>query len=359
MKWLQFFRGLNALLVFVPISAVLHFVHAPDLWIFLSCCLAIVPLAGLMGTATEELSKCIGAQWGGLLNATFGNATELIIGFFALNAGLIELVRASIIGSIIGNILLVLGISILAGGLKYKIQYFTQDVAQTHSINLILATISLAIPAAFATAYHHPQTSISDPVEHLSIGVALLMLTLYIASLIFSLKTHENLFRNGEEEECEPAIWSRPQALSVLAGTTVFIALLSEWLVHSVDVAAHNLHVNSVFIGIIIIPIIGNAAEHSTAVMMAMKNKMDITMNIAIGSSTQVAMFIAPVLVLAGFATHHELTYLFGAPELTAVAVSVLIAAFIAGDGKTHWLEGAQLIAAYTIIGLAYYYLPK
>ncbi|HEY3329953.1 MAG TPA: calcium/proton exchanger [Capsulimonadaceae bacterium] len=359
MRFLKFFKGLNALLVFFPISALLEFKHAPDLWIFLSCCVAIVPLAGLMGTATEELAKRVGPQWGGLLNATFGNATELIIGLFALNAGLIDLVRASIIGSILGNILLVLGLSILAGGIKYKMQYFTQEIAETHSINLILATISLVIPAIFATAFHHSQFSISDSVENLSIGVAILMLALYIASLVFSLKTHEKLFREGEEDEDEPPVWSKGLAIGVLALTAVIISFLSEWLVGSVTVAAKDMHVNPTFVGIIIVPIVGNAAEHSTAVLMAMKNKMDITMNIAIGSSTQVAMFIAPVLVIAGYFTHHELTYLFAAPEIAAVAVSVLIAAFIAGDGKTHWLEGAQLLAAYAIIGLAYYYLPK
>jgi len=353
-------RTIIAMLVFVPLSALLRLLHAPELWVFLSCCAGIVPLAGLMGSATETLAKRLGAQLGGLLNATFGNATELIIGLFALHAGLIDLVRASIIGSIIGNILLVMGLSIFAGGMRYKMQYFTQDAAETHSINLILASISLAIPAVFASAYHHPLTSTSDPIEHLSIGVALLVLVLYIASLVFSLKTHENLFRaNDDDEDVNPPVMSKAQATCLLAVSALLIAILSQWLVNSVGVAAVKLHVNSVFIGIIIVPIVGNASEHWTAIVMAMKNKLDVTMSIAIGSSTQVAMFIAPVLVLAGAVSHHALTYLFGAPELTAVAAAVLIAGFIAGDGKTHWLEGAQLIAAYAIIGMAYYFLPK
>ncbi|MDR3709370.1 MAG: calcium/proton exchanger [Capsulimonadaceae bacterium] len=359
MKQLASYSRLSYLLIFLPVSVVLRLTHASELWLFLSCCAAIIPLAELMGIATEDLAKRLGSQLGGLLNATFGNATELIIGFFALSAGQIDLVRASIIGSIIGNILLVLGVSILAGGMKHKMQYFTQDVAETHSINLILASISLAIPAVFATAFHHPLSSTSDAVEHLSIGVAILVLILYIASLIFSLKTHENLFRSGEEEEYEPPAMSKPAAICMLAAAALLISILSEWLVGSVDIAAHGMHVNPTFIGIIIVPIVGNAAEHSTAVMMAIKNKLDITLNIAIGSSTQVALFIAPVLVLAGAISHHQLTYLFGAPELTAVAAAVLIAGFIAGDGKTHWLEGAQLIAVYFIIGMAYYFLPK
>jgi len=215
------------------------------------------------------------------------------------------------------------------------------------------------IPAVFAAAYHYPQHSISAPVERLSLGVAVIIFVLYIASLVFSLKTHENLFRGGEEEEYEPPIWSTAQSIAVLAVSTVLIAFLSEWLVHTVESAAHSLHVNPVFIGIIVIPIIGNAAEHATAVLMALKNKMDVTMNIAIGSSTQVAMFIAPVLVIAGVFCHQHLTYLFGAPEITAVSVSVIIAALIARDGKSYWLEGAQLLAAYIIIGLAYFCLPQ
>lgn len=360
MKFPKSLRGIDALLVFVPISAILRLLHASDLWLFVSCCIAIVPLAGQMGLATETLARRLGSHWGGLLNATFGNATELIIGFFALHAGLIELVRASIIGSIIGNILLVMGLSIFIGGMRYKMQYFTQDLAETHSINLTLASISLTIPAVFATAFHRPLLSTADPIEHLSIGVACLILLLYIASLVFSLKTHESLFQgDGDEADEEPPTMSRNAALGIMAVATLFVAVLSEWLVGSVNNAALRLHVNNTFIGIIIVPIVGNAAEHCTAVIMAMKNKLDITMNIAIGSSTQVAMFIAPILVLAGAALHRPLTYLFGAPELTAVATAVIIAAFIAGDGKTHWLEGAQLIAAYAIIGMSYYFLPK
>ncbi len=357
---LRFFRGLNSLLIFIPISIALHYTpHMNALWVFAAAALAIVPLAGLMGRATEELAKHLGASWGGLLNATFGNATELIIGIFALREGLIPLVRASIVGSIIGNLLLVLGASILAGGIKHKIQTFNQDQAQSLSINLLVATLSLSVPALFASHYGQPNSPNNPSVENLSLWVSSILLATYIASLFFSLRTHEALFRNSEEEaESDPPAWNKRTAFLVLGAATVLVAIESEFLVESVNGAALRLGWNPIFIGIIIVAIIGNAAEHSTAVWMALKNKMDITMNIAIGSSTQIAMFVAPVLVFASLLTGHPLTYIFSVPEMTAIAFSVVISAFIAGDGKSHWLEGAQLLAAYAIIALAFFFLP-
>ena len=360
MTLLRWFRGLNALLIFLPISVVLHYQHGSNpLWVFGAAALAIVPLAGLMGQATEELAKHLGAAWGGLLNATFGNATELIIGLFALHEGQIELLRASIVGSIIGNLMLVLGASILAGGLKHKIQTFNQDQAQSHSINLLVAVVSLTLPAIFAYHYNQPNIPANLDVEHLSLWVSGILLVVYVASLFFSLKTHEALFRDCEAEaEEEPPHWKKRTAFAVLAAATVLIAVESEYLVSSVQGAADKLNINEAFIGVVIVAIIGNAAEHSTAVWMAMKNKMDITMNIAIGSSTQIAMFVAPVLVFASLLLGHPMTYIFTTPELMAITVSVLITAFIAGDGKCHWLEGAQLLAVYAIIALAFFYLP-
>ncbi len=359
---LRFFRGLNLLLLFFPISLALQFSHGVNpLWVFLAAALAIVPLAGLMGNATEELAKHLGASWGGLLNATFGNATELIIGLFALRQGseLIPLVRASIVGSIVGNLLLVLGASILAGGLKHKIQTFNQDQAESHAINLLLATLSLAVPAIFVEAFHRSKSPANPDVEALSLWVSGILLVVYLASLWFSLRTHESLFRDCEEEaEEDPPRWNKRTAMGVLGTATALIAIESELLVGSVQGAAHALGWNQFFIGIIVVAIIGNAAEHSTAVWMAMKNKMDVTMNIAIGSSTQIAMFVAPVLVFVSLLFHHPMTYIFSVPEMTAIGFSVIITAFIAGDGKCHWLEGAQLLAAYAIIALAFYFLP-
>lgn len=351
---------LNYLLLFLPVSLGLHFLHGINpLWTFTCAALAIVPLAGLMGTATEELAKHLGATWGGLLNATFGNATELIIGLFALAAGEVGLVQASIVGSIIGNILLVLGAAILAGGLKYKTQSFNKELAESQAINLLLGALSLSLPAIFAGSYHRVKSASNPDVENLSLWVAGILLVVYVASLWFSLHTHQNIFRGSEEEtDNDPPQWKKRQAFLVLGVCTALVALESEFLVASVEGAARSMGVNSVFIGIVVVAIVGNAAEHSTAVWMAMKNKLDISMSIAIGSSTQIAMFVAPVLVFASLLLHHPMTFIFSVPELTAIGFSVVIAAFIAGGGKSHWLEGAQLLAAYAIIALAFYFLP-
>jgi len=356
-QFLRFFKGLNSLLIFIPISFILEaFFHYP-LWVFVCAAIAIVPLAGLMGEATEEIAKHLGPQWGGLVNATFGNATELIIGLFALHQGLLQLVRASIIGSVIGNILLVMGAAVLAGGLKNGVQTFNRDHARSQGLNLLLAVVSLAVPAIFAENLGTGVRLQAVPLRDLSVGVSLLLLLTYILSLAFSWSRREDHFRSGDIIKEIPN-W--PQALSytVLALSTLAISLESELLVRSVEGATRSLGVNQIFVGIIIVPIIGNAAEHSTAVTMAIKNKMDIAMSIAVGSSTQVALFVGPVLVLSSVWLGHSLSYIFSVPELTAVGFAVLIAAFLANDGKSHWLYGAQLLAAYAIIALGFYFLP-
>ena len=360
---LRFFRGINVLLLFVPLSMLLRAEPSvAPVWVFLCAALAIVPLAGLMGKATEQLAGHLGSIWGGLLNATFGNAPELIIGLFALGAGQTDLVRASIVGSILGNILLVLGASILAGGIKHRIQFFNQDHAESLSINLLLASLSLSVPAIFTAAYHHTHNARDPDNVRLSVCVALVLLLLYLASLLFALRTHQDLFKgcdaDEEAEAAEPPTWGLRASLATLAVVTIFVGWESDILVRSVEGAARALGVNQVFIGVIVVAIIGNAAEHATAVRMALTNKMDVTLSIALGSSIQIAMFVAPVLVLGGLLMRHPLTYLFSIPELTAIAFSVLIAAFIAGDGKSHWLEGAQLLAAYLLIALAFFFLP-
>lgn len=350
------------LLVFLPISVLLSRMHGVNsLWVFVAAALAIIPLAGLMGQATEELALHLGSTWGGLLNATFGNATELIIGLIALHSGYIQLVQASIIGSIIGNLLLVLGASILAGGLRHKIQTFNRDQAEMHAINLILASLSLALPAIFAISFHRASTpDHPDPnVMTLSVCVSAILLIIYIASLFFSLRTHESLFQF--DNNCDPSekpSWSKLSGFVVLAAATILVAGESDILVASVKGTVAALNINQAFIGIIIVAVIGNAAEHSTSIALALKNKMDVTMNIAIGSSTQVAMFVAPLLVFGSLLLHHPMTFIFSVPELTAITFSVVITAFIAGDGRCHWLEGAQLLAAYAIIALCFYFLP-
>jgi Ca2+:H+ antiporter len=313
-----------------------------------------------MGLATEGLTAHLGSLWGSLLNATFGNATELIIGLFGLHAGLVALVRASIVGSIIGNILLVLGGSILVGGLKYRTQTFNQELAQARTINLLLAALSLAIPAIFWSSFHHTN-GLEDPaVKHLSVWMAAILLLLYAASLTFALRNREDFPMDCEDvtAPAETPAWPKRMSLIVLASATAVLAVESEMLVGSVTGAARSLGVNQVFIGIVIVAIIGNAAEHSTAIWMSLKNKMDVTVGITIGSSIQIAMFVAPVLIFASIWMRHQLTFIFSVPEISAIGFSVIIATFIAGDGKSNWLEGAQLLAAYAIIALAFYFLP-
>jgi Ca2+:H+ antiporter len=354
MKWLL------AMLVFIPISVFVHVTHQNPVVVFVIAALAIVPLAGFMGTATEELAKYLGPAIGGLLNATFGNATELIITLSAIRAGELGLVRASIAGSIIGNVLLVLGLSIFLGGLKYKRQKFSKDVAGTHTVMLILAVIAILTPSLFAHAVPGMQANANNPrIESLSLWVSGVLIVVYLGGLLYSLKTHEQIFRGGEDEEREPPSWTKGTAYSVLAATTAFIAYESELLVHAVTPTVEALHINTLFVGVILIPIIGNAAEHATAVTMALKDKMDVTLNICISSSTQIALFVAPLIVFLSIPLGHPMAFIFNDFELIAVGFSAVIAAFIARDGQSDWLEGAQLLAVYAILALAFFFIPR
>ncbi len=350
-------RWMLAMLIFVPISIALHFMHVSEGWVFAIAALAIVPLAGFMGTATEELAKCLGPGVGGLLNATFGNATELIICIVAVRSGQIAVVKASLIGSIIGNVLLVLGASVLVGGLKHKMQLFNKDVAQSHATLLALAVVALLVPALFVRERGLAETAADPRISSLSMGVAGVLMVVYVGSLIFSLWSHENLFSGGTDEEAEPPVWKRSTALMVLIGCTVLVAYESEVLVHSIEPVIAQWHINKLFLGVILLPIIGNAAEHSTAVLMAAKNKMDISLNIAISSSTQIAMFVAPLIIFISPLLGHPVTILFSNYELISITAAAAIAVLISMDGKSHWLEGAQLLAVYVIVGLAFYYV--
>jgi Ca2+:H+ antiporter len=345
------------MLIFVPLSITLHFFHVPPVWMFLLSCLAIIPLAGVMGQATEELAKYRGQAIGGLLNATFGNATELIIAVVAVLNGEVDIVRASLTGSIIGNLLLVLGLSALLGGLKYKEQKFSKDAAGTHGSMMTIAVISLLVPAIFVRSVPHLHEG-DIRIENLSLWVAGVLIVLYIGGLVFSLRTHESIFRSGEEEEAEPATMKQSQAILLLLVSTIFIAIESELLVHSIEPVVSQWHISKIFLGIILIPIIGNAAEHSTAVYTAVKDKMDISLNIAVSSATQIAMFVAPVIIFVSANTKSHVTILFSNVELITVAVSVVITGQVTRDGKSNWLEGAQLLAAYLIIALAFFFLP-
>ena len=351
-------RWLYPLLIFVPISIVQYFMHVSPVWLFLSSCLSIIPLAGVMGVATEEYSKYRGQAVGGLLNATFGNATEMIIAIVAVFNGKVEIVRASLIGSIIGNLLLVFGLATLLGGLKFKEQKFNRHSAEANGSMMTISVISLLVPAIFIHNSHMKDSAPS--VANLSMAVAILLIALYIGGLIFSLKSHKSFFQDevvhGEEEE-KPSM-SQAKALGILLVSTLFIAFESEFLVSSIEPVVHKLHMSELFLGIIVIPIIGNAAEHSTAVVMAVKNKMDISVNIAISSAAQIAMFVAPLIIIVSRWSHHPVTIVFSSIELICVAAAVMITQQVTRDGKTNWLEGAQLLAAYVIMALAFYFIP-
>jgi len=349
---------LSVLLLFVPIALVLeHVVHASGLAVFLTSAIAIIPLAGWMGRATEHLAARVGAGLGGLLNATFGNAAELIIAIIALREGLHDLVKASITGSIIGNILLVFGLAALGGGLRYKTQRFNRTAAATGAALLALATISLVIPAVF-----HSVTGGSAPVseQRMSLLISIALIATYATLLLFSLKTHQELYAgSAQDSEDEQEHWSKSRSIAVLLASAAVVGLMSESLVASVEPAGEAVGMNQVFIGVILVAIVGNAAEHSTAILVALKNKMDLSINVAVGSSLQIALFVAPVLVLLSyFVGPTPMDLRFTTMEVFAVGASVGIMALICQDGETHWMEGVQLLTVYFILGVAFFYMP-
>jgi len=353
---------LNVLLVFVPIAMVLEWVvHATAPWIFVSSCLAIIPLAGLMGKATEHLDERVGEGIGGLLNATFGNAAELIIAIIALRAGMYDIVKASITGSIIGNILLVFGLSALIGGARYSIQKFNKTAANLGTTMLTLAAIGLVVPAIFHFLVDGGPTPV--PEQELSLEIAIILIVTYVLSLTFTLKTHKHLYAGGHGEDADEAIgttgWSTRKSLLVLLVATAFVALMSEFLIGAVVETAKKFGMTKVFVGVILVAIVGNAAEHSTAVLMAIKNKMDIAINIAVGSSIQIALFVAPVMVFLSYVIGPQpMDLIFTNFEVLAITLSVAIMALISQDGESNWMEGVQLLAVYAILGIAFYYLP-
>ncbi|NMM61331.1 calcium/proton exchanger [Clostridium sp. P21] len=344
MGFLRFF------LVFIPISIVAEFMKLDSVWIFILSSISIIPLAWFMGKATEEISVYSGPRVGGFLNATFGNATELIISFFALKEGLFDVVKASIAGSVIGNILLVLGASMFFGGLKYKIQKFNRKVIEVSSSMLLFAVIGLSIPAIFT--YTMDTELIANKYQWLSISIALSMFIIYLLGLYFSFYTHKDLYGSDHEESTE-AIWGLKKSILVLVICTLIIALESEFLVGSVEPMTESLSLSKIFVGIIIIPIIGNAAEHSTAIIMAVKNKMDVAIEIAVGSSLQIILFVAPVLVFLSL-LFKPMSIVFNKFELVSIIVSVLIVNRVASDGESNWLEGIQLLAVYIITALSF-----
>jgi Ca2+:H+ antiporter len=345
-------------LIFIPIALVLHGSHAPAPWVFATAAGAIVPLAAYMGRATEHLAGRMGSGIGGLLNATFGNAAELIIALMALRAGLYDVVKASITGSIIGNILLVLGVAVLAGGIKYRRQTFNRTSAGIGATLLVLSAVGLVVPAIFHNIVHGTAAARE---RQMSLEIAIVLFALYIASLFFSLKTHRHLYTGEIAPEAHAPDgdkWSVRKSVIVLAAATAGVALMSEALVGAVTATAAAFGFTEVFVGVILVAIIGNAAEHSTAVLMAMKNQMDLAVNIAIGSSIQVALFVAPVLVFASYLFERPMDLVFSTFEVVAVTIAAGVATLVAMDGESNWMEGAQLLGVYAILGLAFYFLP-
>jgi Ca2+:H+ antiporter len=357
------------LLAFIPVSIAGHFLHWSSLVVFLTSAAAILPLAAWMGTATEEIAVVLGPSMGGLLNATFGNATELIIALVALNAGLVDVVKASLTGSIIGNLLLVMGLSMFLGGLRYKEQEFQPVVARVNASSMNLAVIALLLP----TAMNYTSSGVSEGLlQKLSIAVAIVLICVYGLTLLFSMKTHAYLYDAGvadmaDSQELAEANLAETEAgeeinlklwVGVLLLCTVFVAIESELLVGSLEEATAQLGLTSLFTGVILLPIIGNAAEHTTAVTVAIKNKMDLSVSVAVGSSLQIALFVAPVLVIAGWFMGQPMDLDFNPFELVAVSVAVLITNSISSDGKSNWLEGVLLLAAYLVVGLAFYFHP-
>ncbi|MFO0706124.1 MAG: calcium/proton exchanger [Nitrospira sp.] len=352
-----FSSWLDTLLVFIPLALALELLKADPAWVFAASALAIVPLAGLLGRATEHLTTHVGAGVGSLLNASLGNAAELIIALAALREGLHDVVKASLTGSILGNILLVLGASMVAGGLKFERQKFNQTAAGTGSSLLLLAAIGLIIPALF----HFTAADRGVVVEReLSLEIAIVLFVMYGLNLMFSLKTHQHLFA-GEAHDAEDLgekPWSLKLSVTVLAVVTAFIAVMSEFLVGAIEPTAHKLGLTQVFVGVILVALVGNAAEHSTAVLVAMKNKMDLAFGIAVGSSLQIALLVAPVLVFASYLFGTPLDLIFTPFEVAAVTVSVFVLGFVAMDGESHWMEGAMLVGVYAMLAIAFYFLP-
>ncbi len=351
--------ALDVLLLAVPLAIVLHYTGAPPAAKFLVAALAIVPLASALGESTETLAIYTGPTVGGLLNATMGNATELILSYFMLRAGQLEIVKASLSGSIIGNVLLVVGLSALAGGIGREKQTFSARMASTNSTMLFVAVVALVMPAVFSLTVYgrlHEQT---HRLEMLSLGASGVLIVLYALSLVFSLSTHATRPARDPHDKAAPVPrQSKTTALVSLVIATILIAWLSEMLAGQMDTAKQALGLSNLFMGVIVIAIIGNAAEHATAVMLARRDHMNLSMAIAVGSSSQIALFVAPVLVFAGWAMGTPMSLVFTPFEIAGIALAVLVVEMISFDGETTWFEGAELIAVYLILAVSFYYVP-
>jgi Ca2+:H+ antiporter len=362
-------QGWPYLLVpFIPIAVVLELAHAEATLIFGAAAAGVIPTAALMGRATEELAERTGPGIGGFLNVTFGNFPELVIAFFALNEGLQEVVKASLIGSILGNILLVMGAAMLVGGAKRQRQTFSATAANVQVLMLLLAAAALILPAVFELIHGgrlprvgEEEVNYSNDVETMSFIVAIVLLGTYAAGLVFSMKTHRGLFNpvHGDDEESDhvEGAWSVRRSIITLAIAGVAVGLMSEILVGSITEASEGIGISEFFVGLIVVAIVGNAAEHWVAIYFAAKDKMDLSVNIAIGSSAQIALFVAPVLVLLSFVVgDHPMALVFNGYELVAVLLAILVANFVVNEGESTWFEGLQLLALYALMGVVFFY---
>jgi Ca2+:H+ antiporter len=346
---------LRWLLLALPVSWALALLHGPALAVFVVSGLGVVPLAAIMGEATEALARRTGPTVGGLLNATFGNAAELILAIVALRAGLLDLVKASLTGSILGNLLLILGLSLVAGGVRRPVLTFNRTAAGMSGAMLLLAVVGLVIPALFAAT--HPAAT-EETTIRLSEGVAVVLGGTYLVGLVFSLVTHRELFGGGAPEHGGAvASVQVGRAGALLAGATLLVAVQSEILVHAVEQVVMHLGWSEFFLGLMVIPLVGNAAEHASAVVAARRGHTDLALTIALGSSTQVALFVAPLLVLAGVVLGQPMHLVFTAFEVVALGLAALIVTVIALDGESHWFEGAQLVAVYAILAIAAWFI--
>jgi Ca2+:H+ antiporter len=358
-------RPIYYLGIFIPAAIGLELAHASPVLVFGAAALGVIPCAAVMGEATEAIAAKTGPGIGGLLNVTFGNAPELIIAFFALLEGLQEVVKASIVGSVIGNILLVLGAAMLVGGIPREKQTFSQTAANAQSAMLFLALAALIFPALFQLIHGGGLPSVGEDrvdfgsdLEKLSLGVSLILLVSYGAGLLFSLKTHRAVFNPyGAEQEDQEHRWSAGRAAAFLAVSAVLVGVMSEILVGSISDASKDIGLSEFFVGVFVVAIVGNAAEHWVAVLVAAKDKMDLAVNIAVGSSAQIALFVAPVLVLLSFVIGPDpMALVFNGYELGGLLFAVLIANLVTNEGESNWFEGVQLLSLYAVLGLVFYF---
>jgi Ca2+:H+ antiporter len=371
----------HILLIFVPIAIVSEYTHVDHLILFVVAAIGLIPLAKLIGDSTEHLASHYGATLGSLLNVTFGNAAEIIIAIVAINAGLLELVKASITGAILGNILLIFGLSVMTSGFKFKEQFFNKENVGIQASMLFLAVIGLTVPTIIATTVLKPVDEVNQmKIQFLSDALAFLLLAVYIAGLIFTFFTHKYLFAfssleneiankeinkkrelklQEQEREQESGLeWSKKKSFFLLGLSMAGVVVISEILVGSVEIVTEEFGFGELFVGAIVIGIVGNSAEHSSAILLARKGKIDLSIGIAAGSGTQISLFVVPILVIAGILLNRPFTLVFTAFEIVSILLAAIILNMIAHDGKSNWFEGAMLIAVYIIMAIGFFFIP-